>query len=82
MSRAPLVMVVDDSLTVRKITSRMLTREDLSPALVRAAILEILRDPGFRANARAIAGEIARMPPPAEAVRAIEALVTARAVVH
>lgn len=54
---------------------RMVAREDLSPAVVRAAILEVLRDPGFRANARAIAAEIRQMPPPVEAVRAIEALV-------
>lgn len=53
---------------------RMVAREHLSPAAVRAAILEVLRDPGFGENARAIAAEIRQMPPPAEAVRAIEAL--------
>ena len=53
---------------------RMVERDGLSPAGVRAAILEVLRDPGFRENARAIAAGIRRMPPPDEAVRAVEAL--------
>jgi UDP:flavonoid glycosyltransferase YjiC (YdhE family) len=54
---------------------RMVTRENLSAAVVRGAILEVLREPAFLEKARAIAAEIRRMPPPSEAVRAVEALV-------
>src|SRR5687768_4164266 len=53
---------------------RTVPRADVSPARVRAAILEVLGEPGFREKARAVAAQIMQMPPPAEAVRAIEAL--------
>ena len=46
MRTAPLVMVVDDSLTVRKITSRMLTREGFEVATAKDGVdgLQQLQD--------------------------------------
>ena len=41
--RPPLAMIVDDSLTVRKVTSRMLTREGFDVSEVRSG-----RKPGTR----------------------------------
>jgi UDP:flavonoid glycosyltransferase YjiC (YdhE family) len=57
---------------------RMVEREQVSAAVLRAAILDVLHDSGFRARARAIAAEIRHMPPPAEAVREIEELAARR----
>lgn len=56
---------------------RTLDRADASLPALREAILDVLRTPGYRAGARAVAAEIRRMPPPEQAVGLVEALAAA-----
>jgi MGT family glycosyltransferase len=48
--------------------------DERHPAKIRAAVREVMADPSYRANARAFAGEMAALPPIAEAVRLLEQL--------
>jgi UDP:flavonoid glycosyltransferase YjiC (YdhE family) len=48
--------------------------DERDPATIRAAVREVMADPSYRANARAFAGEMAALPPIAEAVRLLEQL--------
>ena len=52
---------------------------DVSPAAVRRLVHALLEEPTYRAAARRIGDEIARMPSPAEAVSALECVATSRA---
>ena len=53
-----------------------LLRGELTPQAIRAAVAALLDEPGYRPAARRIAGEIAAMPAPAEALAAITRLLT------
>jgi UDP:flavonoid glycosyltransferase YjiC (YdhE family) len=52
--------------------------EDVTPQAIRAAVAALRDEPGHRLAARGIAGEIAAMPPAAEALAAITRLVDLR----
>ncbi|GAA3163278.1 glycosyltransferase [Blastococcus jejuensis] len=52
-----------------------LLRDELTPQAVRAAVSTVLEDPGYRLAARRVAGEIAAMPAPVEALAAITRLI-------
>jgi MGT family glycosyltransferase len=52
-----------------------LLREELTPGAVRAAVAALLDESGYRLAARRIAGEIAAMPTPGDALAAIMLLV-------
>jgi MGT family glycosyltransferase len=54
---------------------RKLLREELTPQAVRAGVADLLAEPGYGLAARRIAGEIAAMPTPVEALAAITRLV-------
>jgi UDP:flavonoid glycosyltransferase YjiC (YdhE family) len=54
---------------------RSLLAEELSQAAVRDSVVALMTDPGYRLEADRIRAQIRSMPTPAEALRAIRALV-------
>ena len=51
-----------------------LTEDDISPAAIRRHVHALLEEPGYRESAGRVRDEIALMPPPADAVPALERL--------